>query len=128
MAGCSAIGDEIIDDGWDVALALARGAVLLEEADEVRLKLIEEADRESPEVHRNDGVLCDETSLAIEGAAFDFVVIFAGDIDDFFDSSEKVFGRLSNTAIDGTVVGKGVGDLVTDETVMLLVVVDGITG
>lgn len=128
MAGCSTIGDEIIDDGWDVALTLELGAVLLEEPDEVHFKLVEKADREPPEIHRNDGVLFDETSLVIEGAAFDFVVIFAEDIDDFFDSSEKIVGRLANTAIDGTVVGKGVGDLVTDETVMLLVVVDGIAG
>ena len=54
--------------------------------------------------------------------------VLAGDFDHFLDSFEEAVFSLANAAIDGAVIGKGVDNLVTDESEVSLVILRRIAG
>jgi len=115
--------DEVIDDGGNVAFAFELPALFVEEAGEVGFDLVDEAEREAPEVHRDDDVFFDEAGAAIEGAAFDFFFAFAGDVDHFLHSLKEAVGGLADAPVDRAVIGKGADEVVADEGVVGLAVI-----
>ena len=116
-----AVGDatiyEVIDDGWNIAFTFWFGAVFGEELGEVIHEFSEERNRKSPKVHGDDDIFINEAGVASDSASFDLVVVFPGDFDDFLDAFEKAVVDLANPAIDRTMIGEGVNDMVTDKSI-----------
>lgn len=108
--------DELVDHGRDVAFAFQLGAVDLEEAEKAVLELGEEFGRKDPEIHRDRDIVFDLAKFFVEIVSFDEPAEIASDVEVFFDPGEETVADLADAAIDRAVIGKGIDDLVTDES------------
>ena len=123
MAIDGASADEVVDDGRDVAFPFEFPALFVEEAGEVSLDLVDEAEREGPEVHGDDDVFFDEAGTPIKSATFDLLFAFTGDIDHFLHSLKEAIGGLADAPVDGPVIGKGADEVVAYEGVVCLAII-----
>lgn len=126
FAGGLAFGNEVVNDGGDIALGSGDGELFLKEGGEVFFGLAEVGGGEAPEVHGDDVVFADCTFAASEAIADDVSGVAALDVDDFFDVGEVACGvGGADATIDAAVVGEGVFEVVADDGVVGGVVGEG---